>query len=119
MINLNDLCVIERPVKSIMESSFINVNCNDLKISENAKSFFKEAFHAGFLCPRVEIKEKQVVYNYGIDLKYVRFIIGDNNCIIFTYGTLGKEPKSGVINDPNRQLTTLSEFLFPKSKVKY
>lgn len=123
MIALDDLCVIERPVKSILESNFINASfikiCKDFNLSDNVKSFFKETFKAGFLCPRIEIKEKQTVFNFGIDHKYVIFNISNYEEIVFTYGTLGKKPKSGIINIKDKQLKTLSEFIFPKSKIQY
>ncbi len=117
MIELNDLCVIERPIKSMMESSFITTKFSELNAFTKAKSFFKEAFDAGLLCPRVKVSEKQVTLDFGIDHKYVKFSVS-NEVILFSYGTLGIPPKSGIIND-NRQLKTLSEFIFPKSKVTF
>jgi hypothetical protein len=112
MIALQDLCVIENINKNICT----NADLSKLGISnKNAKSFFKEAFEAGFLCPSIRMMNNQITLNYNADDKYIRFDISSDN-IIFTYGKIGHQLKSGTISDSKKQLKVLNEFVFPKSK---
>ncbi len=121
---INNLCILDKPNKTWMQSNFIPIDINELPVCNipygNIYALYIACLNVDLLYPTIKISDIMVTLKYDYGNYYIKlFINKDSKDISFIYGIVNKKPRSGIIIDLDKQLNALSNFLYTNQlKVK-